>query len=93
MTKIFLAAACTILLLASSAQALTLTNRDPEERRLQITEGGDEAVTHDVIVEADQTREDLCLEGCTIVLDSGEHASFEGDEVVEIEDGRFVIAE
>ncbi len=93
MMKIFLSAAFAILLMASSAQAFTLTNRDPEEQRLQITEGGDEAVTHEVIVAADQTREDLCLEGCTIVLDSGEQASFEGDEVVEIEDGHFVIAE
>lgn len=77
----------------AQAQALVLTNRDTVEQRMQITEGGDEAVTHDVVIAANQTLDGLCKEGCTIALENGVQESFEGDEVIYIENGRFVIAE
>ena len=78
---------------AGQAQALTLTNRDTAEQRVQITEGGDESVTQDVVIAADQTLDELCTEGCTITLESGEQESFEGYEIVYIEKGRFMLAE
>lgn len=81
------------VLLVGQAYALTLTNRDTTEWRMQIAEAGDEAVTHDVVVAANQTLDRLCPEGCTITLESGEQESFEGYEAVSIEGGRFVIAE
>ena len=88
-----LTAAALALTLAGQANALTLTNRDTVDQRVQITEGGDEAVTHDKVVAADQTLDELCEDGCTIALENGEQESFEGYETVFIENGRFVIAE
>ncbi len=92
-TMIALTAGTLALFLAGQAQALTLTNRDTVEQRVQITEGGDEAVTHDVVIAANQILDELCKEACTVTLESGAQESFEGDENVYIEDGRFVIAE
>ena len=87
-----LTAAIVVQLVAGQAYAFTVTNRDLSEHSLQITEGGDEAVTRDVVIAPDQTVDDLCEDGCTIVLDNGEQQSFEGYEEVYIEGGRFVIA-
>ncbi len=90
---IALTAATLALSLVGQAQALTLTNRDTVEQRVQVTEGGDEAMTQDLVIAADQTLDGLCKEACTIVLQNGEQESFDGYEVVYIENGRFVIAE
>ena len=92
-SMVALAGAVLALTLASPAQAITLTNRDAADQTLQITEGGDEAVTHDVVIAADEVLEGLCEEGCTIALENGEQQSFEGYEDVTIEDGQFLIAE
>ena len=81
------------MILASQANALTLTNLDGMGHRLEINEGGDETVTHEIVVGPEETLDDLCQEGCTIGLDGGEQQSFEGYEKVFIEDGRFVIGE
>jgi hypothetical protein len=91
--KIALAAATMALLLTGQAHALTLTNRGAVDQRLQISEGGDEAATYEVVIAAYETLIELCQEGCTIALESGEQESFEGYEHIHIEDGRFVIAE
>lgn len=92
-SMITLTGAVLATILAGQAQAITLTNRDGSDLRLQITEGGDEAVTHEVVIAANEILDGLCEEGCTIALESGEPQSFEGYETVIIEDGRFVIAE
>jgi hypothetical protein len=89
--KVALAAAIIASFLAGQAQALTLTNRDAVDQRLQISEGGDETVTYEVVITAHQMLDELCQEGCTIALESGEQESFEGHEEVEIANGRFVI--
>ncbi|MDH5558275.1 MAG: hypothetical protein OEZ03_13045 [Alphaproteobacteria bacterium] len=76
---------------ASQAYALSLTNIGATEQRVKISEGGDEIVTQEVTLGAGQTVDGLCVEGCTMALEGGEQQSFEGDENVHIEDGRFVI--
>lgn len=81
------------LLSAGQAQALTVTNRDAADQRLRITDGGDESVTQDVVIAADETLGNLCEDGCTILLGNGVQESFEGYESIYIENGRFVIAE
>jgi hypothetical protein len=91
--KIALAAATMALLLAGQAHALTLTNRGAVDQRLQISEGGDEAVTYEVVIAAYETLIELCQEGCTIALENGEQESFEGYEEVNIEEGSFFIPE
>ncbi len=88
-----IALATAALFLASQAQAFTLTNRDTVDQRLKIVEEGDQSETHDVVIGAEQTLEDLCANGCTIGLDNGQEETFEGYETVYIEDGSFVIGE
>ena len=53
--KIALVAAASALLLAGQAHALTLTNRDAVEQRLQIVEGDEMPVTQDFVINANQT--------------------------------------
>ncbi|MDX1402271.1 MAG: hypothetical protein R3245_10140 [Kiloniellales bacterium] len=90
---IVLSAAILALLLAGDGMALTLTNWEAVDQRLQISEGGDETVTYDIVISAHETLVELCQDGCTISLENGEQQSFEGSEEVSIEDGRFVILE
>ena len=68
------------LLLSGQAYDMTLVNRDEVEQRLLVTEGGDEMVTHEVVIEANETLDDLFPEGCTITLDTGQQESSEGNE-------------
>ena len=93
MTRALSIAASAFLLFASAAQALTITNKDSEEHRLQVTEGDEEPVSHEVSLPSGQTLEDLCPEGCVIALQNGVQESFEGGEAVDIKDGRFEITE
>jgi hypothetical protein len=92
-STIALTAASVALLLAGQAYAITLTNRDSVDQQIQISEGGDETVTRDVVLEAGQSLDGFCEGGCTIALESGAQESFEGDETVFIEDGEFRLAE
>jgi hypothetical protein len=88
-----LALSAMALFLVNQAHALTLTNREAVDQRVQITEDGDEAITQDIILLADYTLYYLCEYGCTIALENGRQESFEGYEDISIEDGYFVIAE
>ena len=88
-----LLAAALAVSLSGEARALTLVNRDTVAQRVQISEGGDEAVTSEVLVEMDESVEGICVEGCVLALENGVQQSFEGDETVVIEKGLFVIAE
>lgn len=88
----FLAVASALLLTAGQSQALTVTNRDTAEQSLQITETGAPA-SRMLVVAPGQTVEDLCPAGCDIALANGTSASFDGNEVVDIRNGGFVVAE
>jgi hypothetical protein len=93
MKKTSILAACALasaLLVAGQANALTLTNRGTSEQRLKITEFSDEGVTQNIVILAAETLSDVCMEGCTIALDNGEQGSFDGTEVVYIEEDHFV---
>ena len=82
-----------VLLSASPAQGLTLTNLDDVEQRLQIVEGLEDPIVQDYVIAAGQTLEIFCEDRCTIIMENGEKEDFEGFEVVGVEDGRFTIAE
>jgi hypothetical protein len=92
-SRIALTAAAIGLLMVGQAYALTLTNRDAVNQRLQISEGGVEAVTYEVVITAHQTLDELCPEGCIIALENGDEESFEGYEEISIKEGTFVIPE
>jgi hypothetical protein len=92
-SKRALTAALATLIVAGQAHALTLANRDQVDRRLLVTEAGDQAVTQEIFIASDEILEGVCPDGCTIALENGVKESFEGYEDVAIEDGRFVINE
>ena len=101
-TGIFFAPALAFVLFAGSADALTLTNRDADERHLRIMAVVDESADADefagsgiqnVALKAGQTMEILCDRGCTVVLESGDEENFTGYEVVVLRNGRLEIAE
>ena len=86
------AAATLALAMAWPAQAMTLTNRDGSDLTLMISENG-QSDGQEMTIAASETLDDLCANGCTITLEDGQQHTFNGDEEVYIEGGRFVIAE
>ena len=86
------ALAAAMLLVAADAQALTVSNRDTTDQRLEIRASGS-AVPQNIVVKPQETLDGLCEAGCTIALESGAEEAFEGYEVLEVENGRFVIVE
>lgn len=88
-----IALAAAAALLATPVQAATLTNRSADEVVVQINEEGDEIVSKQVTLAPDETVTDVCDQGCVMVLENGAQQSFEGDEIIYLEDGGFVIAE
>ena len=84
--------AAAALLSVGSAEAVTLTNRDVEDHRLEIYEFYEEAGPRYLLVAAGKTLE-LCPEGCTIVPENGDEETFEGSEIVHVENGHLRIAE
>lgn len=81
------------LFLTGQAYALTLNNCTQVELNLQIIEGDDDWEARDVVLSADRTHDVFCEEGCTIILENGVEESFDGDEVIHIENGQFVIVQ
>lgn len=78
--------------LAGEAQALSLTNRDPNQQWVEIIEGpGQKSRT--VAIDYGETLDAPCDLGCTVILDNGAEERFEGDEIVHIENGRFTVIE
>ena len=90
-SKRALTVALATLIVAGQAHALTLANRDQVDRRVLITEAGDQAVIQEIFIASDEILQGVCPDGCTIALENGVKESFEGYEDVAIEDGRFVI--
>lgn len=86
------AASILVSVLAWQAQAMTLTNRDATDLMVKITDTGDGA-DQELLLAANETIDDVCANGCTLTLEDGQQADFNGDEDVYIEGGRFVIAE
>ena len=96
MTKYMMIALTAVALpmfLSGQAYALTLINRTAVEQNVQISDGDSESVTRDVTLSADQTLDGICDEGCTIILENGVEEDFDGDEVIYIENGEFVIVQ
>lgn len=88
--KMIMSVAGAALLAATSAQALTLTNRDATEHKLVLIEGD---AQKDLILKPSETLQDLCESGCVIQLTNGEEYEFDGTEVVSIEDGIMYLEE
>jgi hypothetical protein len=79
--RLFLVAS--IVLGASAAPAITLTNRDTTDQKLIIIEGDKQS---EKIIKAGEKLQ-LCEKSCIIRLSDGEDYEFDGAEIVSLEEG------
>ena len=70
--------------LAPPAQALTVSNVDPEAHSITVKAGSDSTK---LIVEPSKEVEPACASGCIIELENGEQYEMKGSEEVSIEGG------
>lgn len=70
----------------SSAQAVSITNRDDKEYKLTVIEGD---AKQDHVLKPSGVLEGVCMKGCVIRLNDSENDEYEleGPEVVSIEEG------
>jgi hypothetical protein len=69
---------------AVPAEALTITNTDPDPHTITVKTGGD---SKDFKIEPQTAVDPPCDKGCTVELESGEQYEMQGGEEVSIEDG------
>lgn len=83
-----ISAACVLaaLLWTSTAQAVSVTNRDDRDVKLTVIEG---EAKQDHILKPSQELKEVCQKGCVIRLNDSESDEYEleGTEVVSIEEG------
>ena len=83
-----ISAACLLaaLLWTSTAQAVSVTNRDDRDVKLTVIEG---EAKQDHILKPSQELKEVCQKGCVIRLNDSESDEYEleGTEVVSIEEG------
>jgi hypothetical protein len=81
-----IAAVVSNVLICGVAGAVSVTNRDDKEQKLQIVEGD---VKKDHTLKPTAVLDGVCLKGCVIRLNDNENDEYEldGTEVVTIEDG------
>lgn len=92
--KLVLTAAGVLAMLATvPANALTLMNEDETAYEVSLIIGQGDAVTETFELEGGSARENFCEEGCIVRLSNGVEQSFEGNEIVTIKEGEFVVAE
>jgi hypothetical protein len=80
------AATMAATLLTGTANAVSVTNRDDKEQKIQIVEGD---VKKDHTLKPAAVLDGVCLKGCVIRLNDNDNDEYEldGSEVVTIEDG------
>lgn len=90
LTSRLLVATLLLLGLPSTAQAIVLTNRDMAPHIVTVMEDDE---TSTLKLQPAETIRDICLSGCVLFLEDDESSDFEGNELVSIEEGEFVIEE
>lgn len=87
--KIFLAALLSAAM-ALPASALTITNRDADSHTVTVTTASG---AETIVLEADETREDLCADGCALSLETGASGEFDAEADVSISEGELTLTE
>jgi hypothetical protein len=84
--KVLLLAAVTAGMMAKTADAVSVTNKDDKEQKIQIVEG---ELKKDHTLKPTAVLDGVCLKGCVIRLNDNDNDEYEldGTEVVTIEDG------
>ena len=72
------------LLYAGTAQALTISNVDPDPHTITVTVGSD---SKELTIAPEKEVDAPCGDGCKVKLDNGEEYELKGGEAVSIEDG------
>jgi hypothetical protein len=72
------------VLFAVPAEALTITNTDPDPHTITVKVGGD---SKELTIEPQTAVDPPCDKGCTVELETGEQYEMQGGEEVSIEDG------
>jgi hypothetical protein len=72
------------MFLAPPAQALTVSNTDPEPHSITVKAGSDSTK---LVVEPSKSLDPACASGCIIELENGEQYEMKGGEQVSIEGG------
>jgi hypothetical protein len=72
------------ILFALPAEALTISNADPDPHTITVTVGGD---SKELTIEPDTEVDAPCEKGCKVELESGEQYDLQGGETVSIEGG------
>ena len=72
------------MLFTLPAQALTISNTDPDPHTVTVKTGGDST---ELVVEPQMAVEPPCAAGCSIELENGEQYEMKGGEEVSIEGG------
>lgn len=70
------------------AQALTISNTDPDSHTVTVKTGGDAT---ELVVEPEMAVEAPCGAGCTVELENGEQYEMKGGEEVSIEGGSIFV--
>ena len=85
-SMVFAAGAIATLLLTSTADAVSVTNRDEKDHTISIVEGD---AKQDHVLKPSQVLSGVCQKGCIIRLNDSESDEYEleGPEVVSIEEG------
>jgi len=76
--------AAAMLLLAGTAFAGSLTNRDARSHEVTIIEG---AASRVLVIEPEQTIKDLCESVCTVQMEDGSSIDVEAEDAVAIYEG------
>lgn len=78
--------AAALLITGTAADAATITNRDEQEQKVTITEGG---ASSEHTIRPGQTLDNVCMKGCVLRLNDSEEDEYEvdGDDIVAIEEG------
>lgn len=90
---VVLAALGTVALVASPADAITLTNEDDATYDVEVLVGEGAAAMDAFKLENGEVRGDFCPDGCVLKLDNGTEQYFDGNEDVTIKDGEFAFPE
>jgi hypothetical protein len=72
------------IIFALPAEALTISNVDPDPHTITVTVGGDSS---ELTIEPQTEVDPPCDKGCKVELENGEQYELKGDESVSIEDG------
>jgi hypothetical protein len=84
---LFLSVAVAVVGVAPVASALTIINRDADERQVTIVEANDEQI---FILDPEQSLHEVCMSGCAIAIGEEDAVEVDGDGVVAIVDGTLV---